>query len=120
MARHLRGCLDILLTDIPAYGHLLLSKFQSSKKYCKACILSPGCYGDNYTFCLLSVIVSVSGLAKKVAGYQGRKLQKVVGPDEKLGPKKWTLRILSKQAMVWESHQRSDTAVAEWLGHGTP
>ena len=84
VARHFRGCLDMskLLTDIPAYGHLLVSKFQSSKKYCKACILSPGCYGDNYTFRLLSVIVS--GLAKKVAGHQGRQLQKVVGPDEKL------------------------------------
>ena len=29
-------------------------------------------------------VTSVSGLAKKVAGHQGRQLQKVVGPDEKL------------------------------------
>ena len=30
------------------------------------------------------VEISVSGLAKNVAGHQGLQLQKVVGPDEKL------------------------------------
>ena len=32
----------------------------------------------------VGVVISVSGLAKKVAGHQGLQLQKVVGPDEKL------------------------------------
>ena len=32
----------------------------------------------------LWLIISVRGLAKKVAGHQGLQLQKVVGPDEKL------------------------------------
>ena len=32
----------------------------------------------------LRVMISVRGLAKKVAGHQGLQLKKVVGPDEKL------------------------------------
>ena len=47
----------------------------NAKKYvnCRSCV----CF-----LCYLARIVS--GLAKQVAGHQGRQLQKVVGPDEKL------------------------------------
>ena len=40
--------------------------------------------GDDVAPLTTTCWVSVSGLAKKVAGHQGLQLQNVVGPDEKL------------------------------------
>ena len=54
---------------------------------------------------------SVSGLAKKSCWTSGPTISKSCRSWWKVvGPTKRTLRILSKQTTVWESHQRSDTA----------